>query len=170
MSLKLLALHPDAVRTVVSYEPPAADLLPDLEDFKASHQDIYNTYRASGMPPAFEKFAKLTQANQDMVTRMSDPRSGPYHFSNVQYWWEREFMYYPFAKFDEDRELRTVKDKLVLVNGELSPKGPYQYRANVVLAEKLGLEVMHVPGEHVGHGSHPAEFAKRLSEILKARH
>lgn len=85
------------------------------------------------------------------------------------YWMERELLYYPNAIYDVDAELRPYKDKLVLVNGELSNEDAYQVRANVALAGILGLEVAIFPGGHVGHASHPKEFAGRLMEILSAR-
>lgn len=114
------------------------------------------------------KFAELVQTDPNMVTAFLD-FSKPYLFSNIMYWMEREFMTYPQAKFDVEREIAPAKGKLVLVNGELSPKGAYQYRGNVALAEMIGMEVTVFPGEHVGHATHAKAFAERLVEVLKAR-
>lgn len=85
------------------------------------------------------------------------------------YWMERELLYYTNATYDFDTELRPHRDKLVLVNGELSNEDAYQVRANVALAGLLGLEVATFPGGHVGHASHSKEFAERLVEVLSAR-
>lgn len=76
-------------------------------------------------------------------------------------------MVYPFQDFDIENELRPLKDKLILVNGEESPKEPYQVRANLILAEKLGKEVVWFPGEHVGHATHAQAFAKRFLEVME---
>lgn len=103
-----------------------------------------------------------------MVAHSIDP-TRPYLFSNTQYWFEREFLYYPFADFDVNGELRPLKDKLILVNGELTNRQPYQYRANAMLAERLGLEVVHFPGEHVGHATRAQQFSQRLLESLKGK-
>ena len=86
-----------------------------------------------------------------------------------RYWFEREFMVYPFQDFDVEKELRPLKDKLILINGEESPVEPYQVRANLILAEKLGMEVVLFPGEHVGHGTHAQPFAKKFLEVMKGR-
>ncbi|KAK3718520.1 hypothetical protein LTR37_005024 [Vermiconidia calcicola] len=100
---------------------------------------------------------------------MADPRSSPFFFSNTQYWFEREFMYYPKADFDVENEIRPLREKLMIVNGELTSRDPYQYRANAALAEHLGLELLHFPGEHVGHATHAQQFARTLLEALKGR-
>ena len=169
VALKLLTHHSEIVRTLVPYEPPAARLLPDFDELWVQHQEVYDTYRRSGIPPALEKFAKVTRADQVMLVRMIDPRNGPYLFSNTQYWFEREFMYYPKTGFDVEGELRPLANKLLLVNGALSNREPYQYRANAVLGEKLGLEVVHLPGEHVGHATHAQQFSHELLEALKTK-
>lgn len=93
----------------------------------------------------------------------------PYLFSNMMYWFEREFMDYPRAKVDVEGELGPVKGKLVLLMGENSPKGAYQYRANERIGEVLGLGVELFPGEHVAHLTHAREFAERLRDVLRKR-
>ena len=169
VSLKLLIRHPDIIRTLIPYEPPGAKLLPDFDDLWVQHQDVYDTYRRAGMPPALEKFAHVTHADQKMLVAMIDPRNGPYLFSNTQYWFEREFLYYPKTDFDVKNELRPLKDKLMLVNGQLSPREAYQFRANATLAEKLGLKLVLLPGEHVGHATHAEQFSQKFLEALKAK-
>lgn len=169
VALKLLVRHTDIIRTLIPYEPPLASILPDAEELYKQHQEVYNIYRRSGMHPAFEKFADVTKADQAMVVRASDPRLGPHQFSNTQYWFEREFMFYPFAPFCIENELKPLMEKLMPVVGELSSREPYQYRANATLAEALGLELVHLPGEHVGHATHPEEFAEGLLSALKRK-
>ena len=169
VSLKLLVTHPDIIRTLIPYEPPAARVLPDFMELWKQHEKVYSLYRSSGVPPALEEFAKLTKADQTMLVAMIDPRNGPYLASNTQYWFEREFMYYPKTPFDIEKELRPLKDKLMFVNGELSPREAYQYRANALLAEKLGLMVVHLPGEHVGHATHASQFSQKLVQVLKEK-
>lgn len=169
VALKLLVRHPDIIRTLIPYEPPLASILPDAEDLRKQHQEVYNVYRRSGMHPAFENFAEVTKADQAMVVRASDPRLGPYQFSNTQYWFEREFMFYPFAPFSVESELKPLKDKLMPVVGELSSREPYQYRANATMAEAFGLDLVHLPGEHVGHATHPKNFAEELLSALNRK-
>lgn len=167
VALKLLVRHPRLVQTLVSYEPPLASILPDFEDLWKQHENTYDTYRRFGIPPALEKFAQVTRADQKVLVQMIDPRNGPYIFSNTQYWFEREFLYYPKAPFDVERELKPLKHKLVFVNGELSPREAYQYRANDRMAELFGVKVVLLPGEHVGHATHAAEFAEGFVNAVR---
>lgn len=168
VSLKLLSRHAPKIRTLFCYEPPAARFLPDFDSLWKTHEETYALYRARGMFPALMKFTELTQSDPRMVQAFMDFEK-PFLFSNLQYWFEREFMTYPQAEFDVERELEPSKGKLVLVNGELSPKGAYQYRGNVALAGMLGQEVVVFPGEHVGHATHAKAFAGKLVEVLKER-
>ncbi|KAK4552099.1 hypothetical protein LTR86_010635 [Recurvomyces mirabilis] len=171
VSLTLLSRNPELIRQLISYEPPLAKLLPDFDEIWATHEDIYATYRAAGVFPAYEKFGKLVKVNmppQAVVTMMSGAM-GPYVFSNMMYWFEREFMTYPAVDFDVQGKIAPVKEKLILFNGELSNREAYQYRGNVALGKQIGVEVIHVPGEHVGHRSHPKEFGQKLVEVLKAK-
>ncbi|KAK4897980.1 hypothetical protein LTR27_004364 [Elasticomyces elasticus] len=169
VTLKLLVRHPDLVRTAISYEPPLARVLPDFDDIWSTHESIYATYRASGPFPAYDRFGELTktQMNSGMIKQMMS--MSPYVWSNVQYWFEREFMTYPQAEFDVEGDLAPLKGKLVLFNGELSPREAYQFRGNVVLGERLGVDVVLAAGEHVGHRTHAKEFGEKLVEVLKAR-
>ncbi|KAK0343671.1 hypothetical protein LTR59_014732 [Friedmanniomyces endolithicus] len=168
VALELLVRHPQLIRTLVSYEPPLARLLPDFDDIWATHERIYATYRAAGAFPAYEMFGRLIRM-QMPPSMMMTGQAGPYGFANTMYWFEREFMTYPQAEFDVGGALAPQKGKLVLVNGELSDKEAYQYRGNVALGQRLGVEVLHVPGEHVGHRSHAEEFGGKLVEVLKGR-
>jgi len=170
VSFKLLSRHPNLISTVLAYEPPAARFLPDFESLYASAEDIYATYRATGMAAAYEKFIVLTKTEESMgrVIRAA-PTDNLRQDWNSMYWFEREFMAYPNAEFDVDEELKPYKAKLVLINGEESNKEAYQFRANVALAERLGLKVVLFPGAHVGHATNPVDFAARLVEVLGSR-
>ncbi|KAK4495892.1 hypothetical protein PRZ48_013160 [Zasmidium cellare] len=167
IALRLLTTHPTLLRTCISYEPPLASILPDRSALQTEHQAVYALYRSSGPFPALERFAKLTQANQQNLKNIINFER-PYMFSNMTYWFEREFLAYPFAEVGLG-ELEGVKGKLVLVCGEETVRGAYQYRANERLGEVLGLVVEGVPGEHVAHLTHAGEAAAKLVEILKAR-
>ena len=170
ISLKLLVRHSDLIRTLIPYEPPAAWFLSksDFYEHKVKHEETYALYRKAGMHPALAEFAKLTKMDPGDVAKFID-FSRPYMFSNTLYWFEREFPTYPFAEFDVENELRPLKEKLMLINGEESPKEAYQYRANVELGKKLGTEVVEVPGGHVSQATHAKPFSEKLFEALKAK-
>lgn len=84
ISLKLLIRHPDLLKTLIPYEPPAAMLLPkeDMEWHKKRHDEVYNVYRKKGIHVALEGFAELTGADQTNMAKFID-FSKPYMFSNT---------------------------------------------------------------------------------------
>ncbi|PVH69064.1 acetyltransferase/esterase [Cadophora sp. DSE1049] len=171
VSLELLTRHPSVVRTLIPHEPPVIKLLPDNEELWQIQQDIYDTYRGSGVEPALMKFVDIAKAGPEAPGLLAsfDPRNGPFISSNVMYWFERELLVYPFREFNITA-LYSHKDLLLLANGRDSNPEALQYRANVVLGEKLGLRVSLFPGMHIGFASHPQEFAKTLIECLKEKH
>lgn len=170
VSLELLSRHPQVIRTLIAHEPPAVKLLPNHDEIWVAQNDIYNTYRKSGMPPALEKFADLIKAGPEAqgLVAAFDPRRGPFIFPNTMYWFERELLVYPFRDIDVET-LEKHKKLLLLANGRESNKEALQYRANIVLGDKLGLPVLLLPGLHLGFASHPQEFSKELLDALRER-
>lgn len=168
VALQLLTRYPELLRTLIAYEPPSAGILPEREELRQQHQEIYDTYRRSGISPALGKLAQITKADQSITLGLIDFRK-PYLFSNTQYWFEREFLQYPMVQFDVEREFEPLKDKLMLLVGEDSPRECYQYRANAVLARRLGLELVYCPGEHNGHVLNEPLFARAIIDALRAK-
>ena len=168
VALRLVIRHPDLIRTLISYEPPLAKGLPDHAQLQKQHQEIYDIYRRSGIPPALSQLAKLTKANQSITLGLIDFRK-PFLFCNTLYWFERELLTYTEAHFDVQEELWPLKDKLMFAVGVESPRMAYQFRANVLMAEKLGMELVYLPGEHNGHVLNASQFSKELLEALKAK-
>jgi len=74
--------------------------------------------------------------------------------AHVMYWFEREFLVYPFRPFNV-KVLEQYQDKLLLTNGWDSNREALQFRATLVLGEELGLKVNLFAGMHVGFASHP---------------
>src|ERR671912_145721 len=49
VGLQLAAAEPERVRTLVAFEPPVTELLPDRERWRAFFDDLHDTYRAQGL-------------------------------------------------------------------------------------------------------------------------
>ena len=170
VALELVYRHPEVVRTLIPHEPPAIKLLPDHDELWQMQNDIYQTYRASGVSPAMEKVADMIKAGveREPLLKGFDARAGPFVAQNVMYWFEREVLTYPFRDFDL-KILQERRPILLLANGGSSNHEALQYRANLVLGEKLGIEVTDLPGLHLGFASHPKEFAQELLIALKKK-
>jgi pimeloyl-ACP methyl ester carboxylesterase len=169
VALDLATRHPARIRTVVAHEPPMVPLLPDAENWLAFIADVYQTYQASGVPAAMEKFRvgvgfpagrRQDEGNPspevaEMMARIQ---------RNLTFWLENELRSYP-RYMPDIAALKALSDRVVLAGG-LDSQNQFPYRPNVVLAEQLGTTIANFAGGHVGYSTHPAEFAARLHDVL----
>ncbi len=170
IALDLLTRFPDRARAVVAHEPPLASVVPDGGLYLRLFDDVYETYRRDGAEPAMRVF--YAGVGLDMPAPPPPERVLPPHVvallgrlrANQGYWIEHELRQYP--RYEPDLgALKGVVDRLVLAGGTAG-RHLFPYRPNLVLAERLGIEVVDFPGDHTGYVSRPAEFAVRLAEVL----
>ncbi len=174
VALALLQAQPQRLRTLVAHEPPLASVLPDAARWLDFYQRLYTTYRESGVAAAKAMFrehvglagetrpprqAQLPPAQlEELLARLR---------RNEVFWFEHETRSFP--AFQPDLAvLRRYGDRLVLAGGEDS-REQYAYRPNQELARLLDLPVVHFPGGHLGHVTHPYEFAAALHGLLAHR-
>jgi len=174
VALALLQAHPHRLRTVVVHEPPLASILPDAEHWLAFYDNLYLTYRERGMEAAREVF----RAHVGMEGDTRPPRDAQLPPDQLEqllarlrrnqvFWFEHETRSFPAYRPDLDA-LRRHSDRLVLAGGVAS-REQYAYRPNRELARLLGLKMVDFPGGHVGHVTHPYEFADRLVDVLQRK-
>lgn len=172
VALRYAATHPDWIRTLIPHEPPAITLLPDAERLAAFTEDVYATYRASGMEAAMRVFAdgvgmRAPEPAQD-ERQSPEPAEMMRRIQvNMEFWMEHELRQYPRTSIDV-AALRELSGRVVPAGGRESHE-QWPYRPNTVLAERLHLEMVDFPGGHVGYGTHPSEFANALTGILRHR-
>jgi hypothetical protein len=166
-----LIRHPDSVLKVLAHEPPAHRYLPEFEYIVAGSKELYQLYRRHGIPPALQAFSqavKLNEVETAELMKVYNSRSNPYSFLNCMYWMEREVPYYPSTEFDLEALVK-AKSQLVLANGADTDREAGHYGPNLVLAEKLGMEVTMLPGAHLGAVTHAEAHAKAVERILKGK-
>ena len=171
VALELLQTHPELLKTLVSHEVPAIKMLPDNATLTIQQNHIYETYRKYGVPPAMIEFGTLYKAgslNTYALLASMDGRNNVFTWGNDQYWLEREMPVYPLQDFDLD-VLGKYKSLLMVANGVQTDPTAMQYRANVVMAQKFGLNVTMLPGSHVGYQTDPAAWSAALSVAIKSR-
>ena len=170
VGLDLVARHPEAVELLVAHEPPLVTLLPDAGEQLAFFDSVYATWRRDGLGPALDRFNDHIGAE-----RMPAPPPGaqlPPHLAelldrlrvSMAFFLEHELRQYA-AVTPDLAALRAAGGRVVLASGRDS-EGALPSRPNLVLAERLGTEVVDFPGDHVGYVRHPAEFAARLEEVM----
>jgi pimeloyl-ACP methyl ester carboxylesterase len=161
--LEVLARHPSVVRTLVSHEPPAVRLLADGQKWIGFFSEVYDLYYQAGMEPALKKFREHAFAELDRQAMARAPKN-EYTLANATYWFEHELRQYPAVDLDLDA-LKAHADRIVLTAGRES-RGYPCYKVTVELAKKFGLDVIELPGGHVGLLTHPAEFTREFLQAL----
>ena len=150
------------MRALVAHEPPVALLLPDAEKARADIQDIYDTYRGSGIGAAWQKFFAFAgiavppqgedvAPSEEMVTTS-----------------ERFFGHgvLPIALYEPDlAALRDAAPRVVVAAGATSD-GELAHRTAAALAERLGTSLVTFPGGHGGFATDAEEFAAVLRRAL----
>jgi pimeloyl-ACP methyl ester carboxylesterase len=169
IALELAARHPEQLNTVVSHEPPSPTLMPDPAHVRATMEEVTTAYRTRGIGPAVQIFSDLIRsgpppapegeptpemlADQARMQGNMDLFFGPYVLA--------------IARYEPDyTALKAVSCRVVAGVGDES-RGELAHDGGLGLAERLGTQAVVFPGDRVGFGSHPIEFAAKLREVLE---
>jgi pimeloyl-ACP methyl ester carboxylesterase len=166
VALEVLIQAPERVQMVVAHEPPAVLLLPDAASWLAFFDGVYDIYREDGVPKAMRLFASSIVGKEDhqLIERYMTKHANEYTLTNATYWMEHELRQYPRVELDLDA-LAAHARQLVPVCGRDS-HDQMTYQPNKILAQKLGLDLVDLPGGHLGFMASPTEFAKELMNAL----
>jgi acetyltransferase/esterase len=164
--LEVLARYPSVVRALVPYEPAAVKQLPDGEKWMGFLFGVYDLYRQSGLEPALQKFRERTfpESDRRLMARAMDLENGAIRY-NAVYWFERELRQYPAIDLDL-AALKAHADRILPGAGRES-RGYPCYEISAQLSEKLGRDLIELPGGHAGYVAQPAEFARELMQALQ---
>ncbi|WP_024754834.1 alpha/beta fold hydrolase [Streptomyces exfoliatus] len=176
-ALHLLATHPERVERVVAHEPPAVMVLPDAADHRAFLARVQETFRTQGLMPALAAFAAGLKGDGDTTDPEPEPKAADIELppqaaaraeqtmADLPYFVGR--IVPAFMSYTPDlNRLEALSDRLVLAGGQDSV-GELAYRPAALVAERLGLELLHFPGGHVGSTTHPAPFGEVLREAFR---
>ncbi len=161
VGLQVLSLYPEQVHTLVAHEPPLVMLLPDAAKWQVLFDEVYDTYRQSGVPKAMHQFASgIGSADHRLLMPYIREQTGERGWANAAYWMENELRQYSQVDLDIN-SIAGHSTQLILAGG-CDSQGQLSYQPNKVLAQKLGLDIVNLPGGHLGYLSYPDEFAKEL--------
>ncbi|CAG8951197.1 hypothetical protein HYFRA_00007944 [Hymenoscyphus fraxineus] len=166
---RLLELHPESVKKLISHEPPSLFVLPEEIRTQATGllEHVYATYRANGTISAMEVFSNgLFDENDAVILRTAmDPARGDEVRANTMFWFEFELRQYTSAPVNLDL-LVAEKEKFIPAAGVLSKNGPCLGPISI-MAQKMGKEVVKLPGAHLGYETEVEAFAEALLDLLK---
>jgi len=167
VALEVISHFPERVQMVVAHEPPAVALLPDAPAWWAFFDGVYDTYRKEGLPKAMHQFASGTVGSADhrVIEHAMREHMNEYTLSNARYWMEYELRQYP--RLGLDLATLAANAELIVLAGGRDSQDQMTYQPNRVLARRLGLEIVDLPGGHLGFLSSPSEFAQELIDALR---
>lgn len=140
--------------------------MPDAAKWQTFFNEVYATYRQSGVPKAMHQFASgIGSVEHRLMMPYIREQTGERIWANTSYWMEHELRQYSHLELDLD-SLAGHATQLVLAGGRDS-QDQLTYQPNKVLAKRLGLDIVNLPGGHLGYVSYPDEFAKELINALK---
>ncbi|MFF7648784.1 alpha/beta fold hydrolase [Streptomyces sp. NPDC007983] len=172
-ALHLLTAHPERIARVVAHEPPVVEVLPDAAEHRALIARVRDTFRTQGVMPAMAVFAAGLKKEGDAAEPKAELKLPPraaaraeQTMGNLPYFVSR--IVPGFMSYAPDiHRLEGLSDRLVLAGGQDS-RGELPYRSAAFLAQRLGTELQHFPGGHIGVTTHPAEFGELLRKALHA--
>lgn len=172
IGLSLVERHPELVRTYVAHEPPLAELLPEGDPRRAAGQEIYDTYLEEGAGPAMMKFMAASGMDETAPPPAEISPEAEAFMAEEMARMEQNLDFFlghylmPITSFEPDiAALQAASSEVVVGVGEDSV-GQETYDTSLALAERLGIEPVVFPGDHVGMAIYPEEFAEKLHEVL----
>ena len=162
VALEVISHTPAQIHTVVAHEPPAVKLLPNAATWLAFFDGIYDTFRTDGIPQALHQFSSLTLGSADQQVLDSVRRDHPKEnlIPNAAYWLEHELRQYPRVELYLDA--LAARARQMMLAGGRDSQNQVTYQPNKILAQKLGINLVDLPGGHLGFMASPAEFAREL--------
>ncbi|ESU49972.1 alpha/beta hydrolase [Streptomyces filamentosus] len=178
VALHLLTAHPERIARVVTHEPPVVEVLPDAAEHRALVARVQDTFRTQGLMPAMAVFAAGLKKDGDTKDGdTAEPEAGPELPPRAAARAEQTMADLPyfvgrivpgFMSYAPDiRRLEGLSDRLVIAGGQDS-RGELPYRSAAFLAKRLGTELQHFPGGHVGLTTHTAEFGELLRKAFRS--
>jgi pimeloyl-ACP methyl ester carboxylesterase len=171
VGLHLAVTEPELLRTLVVFEPPVTELLPDRERWRAFYKELHDTYRTQGLYPALQSFAEAAglgggeppDPDPDPETTAAMARMD----QNLDFWLAHvvrpSFMGYT----PDVPALRAAPARIVVAIGDASAPHQVAWQATHALAERLGTTLLAVPGDHEVITRHPGEVAELLRGVLE---
>jgi clorobiocin biosynthesis protein CloN7 len=163
--LALVTRYPEHVHTLIAHEPPLALLLPDAEAARAGLHEIYDTYRESGIGPAWQRFATFSGINMSPPGENAPPGAADASMVAMS---ERFFAHslFPIALYPPDLTALAAAPTRVVIAGGSTSEGEFAHQTAAALAERLGTPMVNFPGGHGGFASDPGDFVAVLRRTL----
>lgn len=169
ISLALVEQAPQQVGTLIAHEPPLTELLPADDPRRSEAQEIVRIFQEEGPEAAMMRF--MQAAGMDGPPPEMSPEAEAFMMEQMARM-EQNVPFFlghylaPITSFTPDiGKLRSASTE-VLVGVGADSEGQETWDTTLALAERLGIEPVVFPGDHIGMATQPDAFAARLREVL----
>lgn len=164
IGLDLCVRHPGQVRAMIPHEPVLLQLLSgnELEQAEQFMENLKQNHRS-------EVMKLLSNSETDAIKpAQSKAVLAERLLGNSTYFTEHEIpgiLHYKLDLGALKTALKSASMRIVPAGGKASREF-FPYRCAVVLAERLGTEMVEFPGNHGGYNTSDQEFALRLHDVI----
>ncbi|MCQ9279889.1 alpha/beta fold hydrolase [Staphylococcus borealis] len=169
VAMHVLKEHPDVVKKIAFHEPPINTFLPDATYWQDKNAEIIDIAINEGMPQAMKLFGETLQISKLDQQYMSKPAQAENdadskkRFDEMLGWFKYEIRQYTESDISID-DFKKHKDIITLLNGTAS-KGSFPQEVNFFISEETGINIIDIPGGHLGYVQEPEGFANVLLEM-----
>ncbi len=168
--LNLLLRHPEALRGALVHEPPLIPVVPGGAELGAQFQGMTEEALAKGGPRgALELFlrAEAGEANFEHL----EPTLRERMLGNAELLFSTELAafvtYVPDAAALSQVSVPVFALAGIEHRGGDSGQGDYHYEATRWVADRVGTDLIEIPGAHAPYFDHPRELAEALRPLLR---
>ena len=169
VAMHVLKEHPDVVKRIAFHEPPINTFLPNAKYWQDKNEEIIDIAVNEGMPQAMKLFGetlKTSQLDQQYMSKPAqseDDAESKKRFEEMLGWFKYEIRQYTESDISIE-DLNQHKDIITLLNGTDS-KGSFPQEVNFFIKDETGIEIVDIPGGHLGYIQKPEGFAEVLLNI-----
>jgi pimeloyl-ACP methyl ester carboxylesterase len=176
IGLDLLARYPQLVRTLIAFEPPAAELLPEAQraHAEALHQSVARTFAEQGPRAAMLEFLRgLGGDFGDFEPGFEVPAPSPFLGPNYECLLRQDMPALHGYRLDLEA-LNAHKQRLIAAVGARSVDNLLAGGSGAVLkvgpalrlSARLDVPLRIFPGGHGGYATYPRAFSAQLRALL----
>ncbi|MBI5973064.1 alpha/beta fold hydrolase [Staphylococcus caledonicus] len=169
VAMHVLKDHPDVVKKIAFHEPPINTFLPDAKYWQDKNAEIIDIAVNEGMPQAMKlfgetlKISKIDQQSMSKPAQAENDAESKKRFDEMLGWFKYEIRQYTESDISID-DFNKHKDIITLFNGTAS-KGSFPHEVNFYISEQTGIDIVDIPGGHLGYVQEPEGFANVLLEL-----
>lgn len=169
VAMHVLKEHADIVKRIAFHEPPINTFLPNAKYWQDKNAEIIDIAVNEGMPQAMKLFGETLNTSQLDQQYMSKPAQAENdaeskkRFEEMLGWFKYEIRQYTESDISIE-DLNKHKDIITLLNGTAS-RDSFPQEVNFYISEQTGIEIVDIPGGHLGYVQEPEGFANVVLEM-----